>query len=69
MRRAGVTRKSKIVAGISVLLALLLSVTWFLVTSGINSGTPLIDVPPGARGETHMDRPAPHLASPTMFIA
>jgi hypothetical protein len=35
MRRAGVSRNSKIVAGISVLIALLLSVTWFLVTSGI----------------------------------
>jgi len=35
MRRAGVSRKAKIVAGFSVVLALLLSVTWFLVTSGI----------------------------------
>ncbi|HXC48313.1 MAG TPA: hypothetical protein VNU20_08460 [Candidatus Sulfotelmatobacter sp.] len=35
MRRAGVSRNSKIVAGVSVILALLLSVTWFLVTSGI----------------------------------
>lgn len=35
MRRAGVTRNAKIVAGVSVFLALLLSVTWFLVTSGI----------------------------------
>jgi len=35
MRRAGVSRNSKILAGISVLIALLLSVTWFLVTSGI----------------------------------
>jgi hypothetical protein len=35
MRRAGVSRNSKIVAGVSVLFALALSVTWFLVTSGI----------------------------------
>jgi hypothetical protein len=35
MRRAGVSRNSKIKAGVSVLIALLLSVTWFLVTSGI----------------------------------
>jgi len=35
MRRAGVSRNSKITAGVSVILALLLSVTWFLVTSGI----------------------------------
>jgi hypothetical protein len=35
MRRAGVSRKSKIVAGVSVLVALLLSVVWFVVTSGI----------------------------------
>ena len=35
MRRAGVSRNAKIVAGVSVVLALLLSVTWFLVTSGI----------------------------------
>ena len=35
MRRAGVSRKSKIVAGVSVIVALLLSLTWFLVTSGI----------------------------------
>jgi hypothetical protein len=35
MRRAGVSRNSKIVAGISVIFGLLLSVTWFLVTSGI----------------------------------
>jgi hypothetical protein len=34
-RRAGVTRNAKIAAGVSVVLALLLSVTWFLVTSGI----------------------------------
>jgi len=37
MRRAGVTRNAKIVAGVSVILALLLSVTWFLVTSGITA--------------------------------
>src|SRR5258708_36404684 len=35
MRRAGVSRNSKIVAGVSVIIALLLSVTWFLVTSDI----------------------------------
>ncbi|HTB93845.1 MAG TPA: hypothetical protein VK728_13510 [Candidatus Sulfotelmatobacter sp.] len=37
MRRAGVSRKSKIVAGLSVVVSLLLSVAWFLVTSGITS--------------------------------
>jgi hypothetical protein len=37
MRRAGVSRNSKIIAGISVIAALLLSLTWFLVTSGITS--------------------------------
>ena len=35
MRRAGVSRNAKIAAGVSVLIALLLSGTWFLVTSGI----------------------------------
>jgi hypothetical protein len=35
MRRAGVSRNAKIAAGISVLIALLLSGTWFLVTSGL----------------------------------
>ena len=35
MRRAGVSRNAKIIAGVSVVVALLLSVTWFLVTSGI----------------------------------
>jgi hypothetical protein len=35
MRRAGVSRNSKIAAGASVMFALALSVTWFLVTSGI----------------------------------
>ena len=42
MRRAGVTRNSKIVAGVSVLVALLLSVTWFLVTSGITAAPRLL---------------------------
>jgi hypothetical protein len=37
MRRAGVARNAKIIAGVSVILALLLSVTWFLVTSGITA--------------------------------
>ena len=37
MRRDGVSRNSKIVAGVSVIIALLLSVTWFLVTSGITA--------------------------------
>ena len=35
MRREGVSRNSKIVAGVSVIVALLLSVAWFVVTSGI----------------------------------
>jgi hypothetical protein len=35
MRRAGVSRNAKIIAGVYVIIALLLSVTWFLVTSGI----------------------------------
>lgn len=35
MRRPGVSRKSKIVAGISVVAAVLLSVAWFIVTSGL----------------------------------
>jgi hypothetical protein len=35
MRRPGVSRNAKIIAGVSVVVALLLSVTWFLVTSGI----------------------------------
>ena len=35
MRRAGVPRNAKIAAGVSVLVALLLSGTWFLVTSGL----------------------------------
>jgi hypothetical protein len=42
MRRAGVSRNSKIVAGVSVILALLLSVTWFLVTSGIAAAPRLL---------------------------
>jgi|SRR5579859_3908772 len=36
MRRPGISRKSKIVAGVSVLVALLLSVAWFVVTSGLS---------------------------------
>ena len=35
MRREGVSRKSKIIACISVAVTLLLSVLWFCVTSGI----------------------------------
>jgi hypothetical protein len=35
MRRPGVSRKAKIVAGVSVLIALLLSVAWFIITSGL----------------------------------
>jgi len=42
MRRAGVARNTKIVAGVSVILALLLSVTWFLVTSGITAAPRLL---------------------------
>ncbi len=42
MRRAGVSRNSKIVAGVSVIVALLLSVTWFLVTSGIAAAPRLL---------------------------
>jgi hypothetical protein len=42
MRRAGVARNDKIVAGVSVILALLLSVTWFLVTSGISAAPRLL---------------------------
>jgi hypothetical protein len=37
MRREGVSRNAKIIAGLSVVVSLLLSVTWFLVTSGIAS--------------------------------
>jgi len=37
MRREGVSRNAKIIAGLSVVISLLLSVTWFLVTSGIAS--------------------------------
>lgn len=48
MRREGVSRNSKIKAGVSVLIALLLSVTWFLVTSGITAAPRLL-----------MFRPAP----------
>lgn len=35
MRRAGVSRDSKIFAGVFVILSLLLSIGWFIVTSGI----------------------------------
>ena len=42
MRRAGVSRNSKIVAGVSVIVALLLSITWFLVTSGITAAPRLL---------------------------
>jgi hypothetical protein len=42
MRRAGVSRNSKIFAGVSVIVALLLSVTWFLVTSGITAAPRLL---------------------------
>jgi len=42
MRRAGVARNDKIIAGVSVILALLLSVTWFLVTSGITAAPRLL---------------------------
>jgi hypothetical protein len=37
MRREGVSRNTKIIAGLSVVVSLLLSVTWFVVTSGIAS--------------------------------
>src|ERR1700675_2583317 len=33
MRRPGISRNAKIIAGVSVIVTLLLSVTWFLVTS------------------------------------
>lgn len=42
MRRAGVARKERIVAGVLVALAVLLSVTWFLVTSGIAAAPRLL---------------------------
>ena len=42
MRRAGVARNAKIVAGVSVILALVLSVTWFLVTSCITAAPRLL---------------------------
>ena len=48
MRRVGVTRNSKIVAGVSVIIALLLSVTWFLVTSGIAAAPRLLLQSPAA---------------------
>lgn len=44
IRRAGVSRNSKIAAGASVILALALSVTWFLVTSGIIAAPRLLSV-------------------------
>ena len=46
MRRSGVARNAKIVAGVSVILALLLSVTWFLVTSGITAAPRLLSYRP-----------------------
>jgi hypothetical protein len=46
MRRAGVSRNSKIIAGVSVILALLLSVTWFLVTSGITAAPRVLSYRP-----------------------
>jgi hypothetical protein len=46
MRRAGVSRNSKIVAGVSVIMALLLSVTWFLVTSGITAAPRVLSYRP-----------------------
>ncbi len=48
MRRAGVSRNSKIFAGVSVIIALLLSVTWFLVTSGIAAAPRLLLQGPSA---------------------
>jgi hypothetical protein len=56
MRRAGVARNAKIVAGVSVILALLLSVTWFLVTSGITAAPRLLFYRPAASGEPYLDR-------------
>lgn len=44
MRRAGVSRNSKIAAGASVIFALALSVTWFLVTSGIIAAPRLLSL-------------------------
>jgi hypothetical protein len=41
VRRAGVSRSEKFAAGISVVLAILLSVAWFLVTSGITAAPQL----------------------------
>lgn len=37
LRRPGISRKSKIVAGLTVLAALCLSLIWFIVTSGLAS--------------------------------
>ena len=42
IRRGGVARKDRIMAGVSVFLAVLLSVTWFLVTSGITAPPRLV---------------------------
>ena len=42
MRRAGVSRNAKIAAGVSVIIAVLLSVTWFLVTSGVTAAPRLL---------------------------
>lgn len=42
MRREGVSRNSKIKAGVSVLIALLLSIMWFLVTGGITAAPRLL---------------------------
>jgi hypothetical protein len=49
MRRAGVSRNSKIIAGVSVMLALVLSITWFLVTSGITAAPRLLMRRPATR--------------------
>jgi len=49
MRREGVSRNAKIVAGVSVIVALLLSVTWFLVTSGITAAPRLMLFRPSPR--------------------
>ena len=47
MRRTGVARNARIVAGVSVVLAVALSVTWFLVTSGITAAPlSLLYLPP-----------------------
>ena len=46
MRRAGVPRNTKIVAGITVAAAVLLSIVWFLVTSGISAAPRLLSLHP-----------------------